>query len=293
MRKLSHYYGAFMSMVTVGMPIYNRSGFLLETLDNLRAQTFKDFSLIISDNASPNPRIAEICKIAAKADARISYNRQLSNIGAAANFIYVFDHADTEYFMWASDDDLRNPTFIERGVTALSKSDAGAWFCQIENINREGGRFRSYPSFRRFASTRRKWIDLARFLWEPEVMGKANLFYSMFRREQLAPVVDLFRQSFNGWGSDMVFVYGFLCRNDLLIDDGIFMQKRVDADGTWMPDVPRRYIYPWPEREAYFENYRRVARDTRYSTLTDLILAVRYRYDRWIHTSKLNLPVSI
>ena len=38
--------------VSVGMPVYNGEPFIRETLDSLLAQTFTDFELIISDNAS-------------------------------------------------------------------------------------------------------------------------------------------------------------------------------------------------------------------------------------------------
>lgn len=38
--------------VTVGMPVYNGETFIREALDSLLAQTYTDFELIISDNAS-------------------------------------------------------------------------------------------------------------------------------------------------------------------------------------------------------------------------------------------------
>ena len=38
--------------VSIGMPIYNGEKFIRKALDSLLAQTFTDFELIISDNAS-------------------------------------------------------------------------------------------------------------------------------------------------------------------------------------------------------------------------------------------------
>ena len=71
---------------------------------------------------------------------------------------------------------------------------------------------RSYPSFRRFQSTMLKPLDLMRFLWEPEIMGKANLIYSIFRRPTLSDAIEFFREHPLTWGSDMNLVYGYLCR---------------------------------------------------------------------------------
>ncbi len=38
--------------VSISMPVYNGAKYIREALDSLLAQTFTDFELIISDNAS-------------------------------------------------------------------------------------------------------------------------------------------------------------------------------------------------------------------------------------------------
>ncbi len=45
------------------MPVYNGEEFIREALDSLLAQTFVDFELIVSDNASSD-RTEAICKSA-------------------------------------------------------------------------------------------------------------------------------------------------------------------------------------------------------------------------------------
>ena len=47
--------------VTIGLPVYNGERFLEQTLDSLLAQSYTDFELIISDNASTD-RTEEILK---------------------------------------------------------------------------------------------------------------------------------------------------------------------------------------------------------------------------------------
>ncbi len=104
--------------VTIGMPVYNGAQFLEETLQSILAQTFTDFELIISDNASTDAT-ADICKRYAAADSRIRYIAQESNIGAAPNYNFVLKEAHGEYFKWAAHDDLCLPAFIERCVSAM------------------------------------------------------------------------------------------------------------------------------------------------------------------------------
>jgi cellulose synthase/poly-beta-1,6-N-acetylglucosamine synthase-like glycosyltransferase len=60
--------------VTIAVPVYNGERYLARTLDALLAQTFRDFELIITDNASTD-RTAEIAQEYARREPRIRYFR--------------------------------------------------------------------------------------------------------------------------------------------------------------------------------------------------------------------------
>jgi len=102
-------------LVSIGLPVYNGERFLVEAIDSTLAQTFADFELIISDNASTDTT-EEICRDRARLDARIQYRRNPSNQGAARNHNRVLDLARGEFFKWVSHDDVCAPTFLERCV---------------------------------------------------------------------------------------------------------------------------------------------------------------------------------
>jgi glycosyltransferase involved in cell wall biosynthesis len=274
--------------VSIGLPTYNRPELLALVLENFRKQTFSDFELIISDNASPDPRVRRLCEELAARDLRISYVRQPANQGAEANFWYVYDQARAPFFIWASDDDVWPTDFLEKGIAALDGTPgASAWFCQVVNINMNGDVVRKYPRFNRYKSTWLRSVDLARFLWEPEVMGKANLIYSVFRRETLRDMIGQFRGHPLSWGADMALVYGYLCRFNLMIDDQLVLKKRVSAQSVDEELYPRSQIYPWEERRAYFKSYRRAAAGSGYVAFTAAVLAARFAYDYcyWFHRS--------
>jgi len=63
------------SKVSIGIPVYNGEKFIRKRIDSILNQTFKDFELIISDNASADAT-SEICQEYVKKDKRIKYIRQ-------------------------------------------------------------------------------------------------------------------------------------------------------------------------------------------------------------------------
>lgn len=104
--------------LSVGMPVYNGEHYLAGSLDSLLGQSYEDFELIISDNASTDDT-AEICHLYEEQDSRIRYFRQSRNIGLSANHNFVVEHARGELFKWASYDDLYGRELLERCVEVL------------------------------------------------------------------------------------------------------------------------------------------------------------------------------
>lgn len=104
--------------LTVGLPTYNGETYLPEALDALLGQTFGDFELIISDNASTDGT-EEISRDYAKRDERVRYVRQPENRGCAFNHNYLVGVARGELFKWASDDDLYARTLLGACVEVL------------------------------------------------------------------------------------------------------------------------------------------------------------------------------
>ena len=108
--------------LSIGLPVYNGEKFLQNRLDGILSQTFSDFELIISDNASTDST-ADICKEYALKDNRILYIRQENNIGPFNNGKFVLDKAQNEYFVFAAVDDLWKPTFLEKNIKVLDSDD--------------------------------------------------------------------------------------------------------------------------------------------------------------------------
>ena len=114
-------------LVGVGLPVYNGEGFLAAAIESVLAQTFQDFQLIISDNASTD-RTEEICRDYASRDPRVEYHRAEKNGGIVWNYNRVFEVSSSEYFMWFSHDDVLAPSYVERCVEVL-QNDPSVVLC--------------------------------------------------------------------------------------------------------------------------------------------------------------------
>lgn len=121
-----------MPKVSIGIPLYNGERHLAQTLDSLLGQTFMDFEIVISDNASTDAS-GEICRAYEKRDARVKYFRNEANIGAARNFNKVFELSSGPYFRWNSHDDLIKHTNLEKCVAVLN-SRPDVVLCQPRTV---------------------------------------------------------------------------------------------------------------------------------------------------------------
>jgi glycosyltransferase involved in cell wall biosynthesis len=106
------------SIVTIGLPVYNSERYIVHSLNSLLAQTYRNFILIISDNASTDSTGA-ICQRYAQSDHRIRYHRNETNIGNPRNFNHIFELTTTPYLKWSTADDYWEPTFLERAMEVM------------------------------------------------------------------------------------------------------------------------------------------------------------------------------
>ena len=122
--------------LTIGLPVYNGENFLAESIEALLGQSFEDFELIISDNASTDGT-AEICHGYERQDSRIRYVRQPRNIGLSPNHNFTLDEAKGEFFKWGAHDDLYARDLIKLCVETLdARPDvvlAHSWTARIDS----------------------------------------------------------------------------------------------------------------------------------------------------------------
>ncbi len=97
--------------MSIGLPTFNHAEFLPGALDTVLGQSFGDFELNVSDNASTDDTW-EILQKYAGVDSRIRLIRQRTNIGMIPNWNTVRDMSCGEFFMWVGDDDLYDLDYV-------------------------------------------------------------------------------------------------------------------------------------------------------------------------------------
>lgn len=110
-----------MPAVSVCVPTFNYGRFLPDVVRSVLAQTFKDFELVVVDNASTDAT-AELMEAFVRSDPRIRFYRNAENIGIAKNFNRALGYATGDYVKILCADDLLAPSALERSL-ALIQSD--------------------------------------------------------------------------------------------------------------------------------------------------------------------------
>lgn len=269
-----------MDRVFIGMPVYNGAIFISDAIDSLRKQTYMHWSLLISDNASED-KTAEICKNYCHIDSRITYHRHNKNIGAVANFKYLLDKANSKYFMWAAADDVWHPDFLSTCINLLNENkNIGMAFSNIVNIDSFGRVIRTYPSFECF-SGENSFRTIFNYVKNPEILGKANIIFSIYRLELCKKTWDD-NPPTGEWGSDMCFVLAAISRSGLGIDKRVLFQKRIVRDSDRQEFIseikitsPYRHIFSLNKSIEYIKGNLKAVRHTKYFFFVLIIMMAR------------------
>lgn len=184
--------------VSIGVPVYNGAATLAGMIDSLLAQTFADFEIIISDNASTDST-ATICADYAAKDDRVRHIRQSVNLGVEANFQFVLEQARGTYFMWSACDDKRSPDFLMENINFL---EAHPGHVASTSPNCFEGQDPTGPDVVKFGmedSIEKRFMAFFDNCWKSH-----GIFYAVMRTDVLRSC-DLIGQSFLGadWAIDL------------------------------------------------------------------------------------------
>jgi glycosyltransferase involved in cell wall biosynthesis len=176
--------------LSIGLPVYNSASTVREALEALLEQTFTDFELIVSDNASTDDTFAICSEIAAR-DPRVRVIRQATNVGMFGNFAAVLAPARGESFMWAAGDDDWHPRFLDICVDALDRRpDVGVVFPRAKITSRK------LPWLARqnlphlpFVEADDTFERVRGYIEMPGLSHKANAIYGVWRTELARRVI--------------------------------------------------------------------------------------------------------
>jgi glycosyltransferase involved in cell wall biosynthesis len=170
-----------MPRVSIAVPAYNCEKYIAQSLESLLGQSYGDFELVISDNASTDGTEA-VCRRFAAQDKRVRYVRRTENIGGPGNFRYVFSLCSGEYHKWSTADDYWHPEFLKEAVAVLDqRPDVVLCYPKTRKIDLEGATLSDYDD-------RLHLIDdspRTRFRQLYERIGLCNAHLGLIRREAM------------------------------------------------------------------------------------------------------------
>jgi glycosyltransferase involved in cell wall biosynthesis len=170
-----------MPRVSIAVPTYNCEKYISQSLESLLAQTYGNFELIISDNASTD-RTGDICREFAARDSRIRYARRTENIGGPGNFRHVFTQCSGEYHKWSTGDDYWDPTYLEKCVAVLdSRPDVVLCYTKTRLVNADNKPIEDYEDNLDLQDER----PASRFNTLLDRIGLCNAHLGVIRREAL------------------------------------------------------------------------------------------------------------
>jgi glycosyltransferase involved in cell wall biosynthesis len=161
------------------MPVFNLARTVGRAIASVLHQTFGDFELVVSDNASTDGTEA-ICRQYAASDTRIRYVRHPTAMPAFDNFRFVLDTARGAYFMWLAADDYVSSSLLEQAVAVLDEHpDVVCVVPEVEFLEANGHRRPAPSGFPLLGNVRQ---NLCRFLRDPLDNSR---FYGLHRRHVL------------------------------------------------------------------------------------------------------------
>ena len=171
--------------ISIGLPVYNGEKTIEKCINSLLSQTFQDFELIISDNASDD-NTSKICKEFCSNDTRIKYFRQKKNTGGGPNFEFVLAKASGEYFMWIGADDWMTSKFLEVNLSFLDSNLNFVSSASPNCYDGEENNTNKYIDFSLKGTLKERFVKFLQNAWISN-----GIFYSLIRTEIIKEAKDL------------------------------------------------------------------------------------------------------
>jgi glycosyltransferase involved in cell wall biosynthesis len=105
-------------LVTIAIPTFNRASWLKGCVESALSQSYQNFEVLVSDNASTDETPAVLKEFR---DTRLRVVRQQSNIGIMPNWNACLTAAKGDYIVFVPDDDRIAPWMLDRCAGLLAQ----------------------------------------------------------------------------------------------------------------------------------------------------------------------------
>ena len=200
------------TMVSIVVPVYHAENYIRETMDSVRAQTYKDWELLLVVDGREDPTIDVIEHyMKEKQEARIRLLIQESNKGAALARNRGVQEAKGRYIAYLDADDLWKPEKLTRELAFLEKEQAAFVFTGYEFADESAvglGKVVQVPKKLTYKEAlKNTTIFTSTVLFDTEKIPKAMLEMPNMRSEDTALWWKVLRNGYDAYGLNENLVY--------------------------------------------------------------------------------------
>jgi hypothetical protein len=121
--------------VVIGIPMYRSEALVAAVIESILDQEYRDFAVVAIDDCSPDSTFS-VAAAFGRSDPRIVVESNPARLGMIGNWNRVLErahelHGEFEYFAWASDNDLRDASWLSTLVRALDENDRAVLACSL------------------------------------------------------------------------------------------------------------------------------------------------------------------
>lgn len=170
--------------VSVIVPTYNSSKYVLETLKSIKNQTYKNWELLITDDCSTDDTV-DIINSFIKNDERIKLFKLDNNSGAAAARNHSIYQAKGRYIAFCDSDDRWKTNKLEVQIAYMKEHDCGFSYTSYDIINENGksiGTSVAKPTINYKKILRNNYVGCLTAIYDTNKYGK--LYMPKIRKRQ-------------------------------------------------------------------------------------------------------------
>lgn len=225
-------------LISIIIPVYNRETLLLETLESIKKQTYKNWECIIIDDHSTDKTVSVIESYIEKDNRFKLFSRPVNNPkGANSCRNYGFQLSKGNYIQWFDSDDIMHVNNLEEKIKAIKNYNfvfSNLAFFE-ENAN-------NYTSLE-FINSKNIFVDYITqqlvlntqvSLWKREIVENFTFNEKLKRAQELDFFSRVFyHQNIKGIGLNKVLVYIRKHKNSIT-GNYLIGQKEYLKDDTWV-----------------------------------------------------------
>ena len=125
------------NLVSIITPSYNSTKFISQTIESVLNQTYKNWEMIIVDDASPD-NSNKIIEEYVEKDSRIQLIKLKENSGPAVARNRAIKEAKGRYIAFLDSDDLWMANKLEKQISFMLKKDCALVYHDYETMNEDG-----------------------------------------------------------------------------------------------------------------------------------------------------------